>query len=67
MNPVFQNLRVGKSYRLTNHGETVRFQILKKLSEENFLVKNLLSLEPFELEELIRYGKGKDFEIREIA
>ncbi|HAR20870.1 MAG TPA: hypothetical protein DCR46_09410 [Cytophagales bacterium] len=66
MNPIFQNIRVGKKYRLVNYGESNQFQVLQKLSENNFLVKNILTLESFELAELVRYGLGKDFEIREI-
>ena len=66
MNPIFQNLRVGKTYRLTNYGERTQFIVLRKLSEENFVVKNILSLETFELYDLVRFGRGADFDIREI-
>ncbi len=67
MNPIFQNIRVGKKYRLINYGERNQFQVLQKISEDNFLVKNTLTLESFELADLVRYGRGKDFEIREVA
>lgn len=66
MNPIFQNLRIGKSYKIKNYGETAQFLVLKKLSEQNFLVKNTLNLETFELYDLVRFGVGSDFEIREI-
>ncbi len=65
MNPIFQNLRVGKTYRIINYGESVYFLVLKKLSEENFLVKNTLTLETFELHDIVRFGRGADFEISE--
>jgi hypothetical protein len=57
---------VGKSYQLINFGEKSRFTVLRKLSEENFAVKNLLTLETFELYDLVRFGRGADFELREI-
>ena len=66
MNPIFQNLRVGKSYQIVNFGEKSRFSVLRKLSEENFAVKNLLTLETFELYDLVRFGKGSDYELREL-
>ena len=66
MNPIFQNLRVGKVYRLVNHGEKTEFLILKKISENNFLAKNTLTLEKFEIQNLVQFGLGKDFGIREL-
>jgi hypothetical protein len=64
MNSVFQNLRVGHSYQLVNHGEKTEFTVLKKIAEDNFFVKNNLTLESFELFDLVRFGIGKDFLIR---
>jgi len=50
-----------------NFGESARFMVVKKLSEENFLVKNLLTLENFELYDIVRFGVGSDFVLHEIA
>jgi hypothetical protein len=62
----FDVLRVGKKYRLVNFGEVNEFVIEHILANGDFKVKNIHTLEQFLLSELIRYGKGKDFEIREL-
>jgi hypothetical protein len=62
----FDNIRVGKKYWLLNFGETTEFQVLKALNNNDFTVQDLYSLEKFRLSELIKYGRGKDFELEEI-
>ena len=57
----FDVLRTGKKYRLINYGEQHDFIIENILSNGDFKVKDLLTLERYHLKELIRYGKGKDF------
>ena len=57
----FDVLRTGKKYRLTNFGEKHEFVIENILSNGDFSVKDLLTLERYHLKELIRYGTGKDF------
>ena len=57
----FDVLRTGKKYRLVNFGEEHEFVIENILSNGDFRVKDLLTLERYHLKELIRYGKGKDF------
>ena len=57
----FDVLRTGKKYRLINFGEQHEFIIENILSNGDFRVKDLLTLERYHLKELIRYGKGKDF------
>ncbi|MHA6247850.1 hypothetical protein ACXYMU_07945 [Pontibacter sp. CAU 1760] len=60
------NLRKGKKYRLTNYGETFDFEVLDMPEEGAYNVKDLLTLDRYLLNELIRYGKGKDFDLEEI-
>jgi hypothetical protein len=60
------SLRVGKKYRLVNHGEVHDFEIERSLGNNDFNVKDLLTLERYRLKDLIAYGKGDDFEIEEI-
>lgn len=62
----FDVLRVGKKYRLINYGEVHEFVIEYIRADGDFNVKNIHTLERFHLKDLIRYGKGNDFEIREI-
>lgn len=62
----FDVLRTGKKYRLINFGEVYQFVVLDILENENFELKDIQSHEKYFMEELIRYGKGPDFEIREI-
>jgi hypothetical protein len=61
----FDVLRNGKKYRLVNFGDTHEFVIESVLPNGDFLVKDTLTLERYHLKDLVRYGKGKDFEIRE--
>lgn len=60
------NLRKGKKYRLTNYGETFEFQVVDLPEEEVYRVKDLLTLEFYFLNDLIKYGKGKDFDLEEL-
>jgi hypothetical protein len=59
-------LRVGKRYRLTNFGEKHEFIVESTLSGGDFRVKDLITLEPYNLKELIAYGHGKDYIIEEL-
>jgi hypothetical protein len=59
-------LRAGKKYRLTNHGEFHDFVIEQILGNGDFRVKDLNTLEHYLLNDLTRYGKGKDYMLEEI-
>lgn len=62
----FDNIRVGKKYYLCNYGEESRFEVLEALGDENYKVKDLISMDIYELQDLVRYGKSDDFELLEI-
>ena len=62
----FDNLRVGKHYRLTNYGEVSEFEVLDVLDEGDFIVKDLLSLDTYRLSKLVEYGTSDDFDIEEL-
>lgn len=62
----FNALRVGKKYRLVNFGDTFEFEVERILINEDFKVKDLHTLERYLLKDTIKFGQGKDFEIREI-
>lgn len=62
----FNAMRVGKKYFLINYGEKFEFEVMKRLSEEDFVLKDINTLEHYKLSEFIAFGKGSDFEIREI-
>lgn len=59
-------LRVGKKYKLINYGEENEFVVENIISRDDFKVKNIHTLERYLLKDLIKFGKGNDFEIREI-
>lgn len=63
----FDVLRVGKKYRITNFGETNTFQIMEALDRQNYKVKDLETFELYHLHDLIKFGRGKDFELRELS
>ncbi len=58
-------IRVGKKYYLINHGERHDFFVMEKITNKNFKVKDAHTLELYELDDLLRYGKGKDYELLE--
>jgi hypothetical protein len=60
------NLRVGRIYILKNYGEERQIEILARLSGENFKIKDLATLEIYELEELLRWGIGADYDLEEV-
>ena len=62
----FDVLRVGKKYKLINYGEANEFVVEYILANNDFKVKNIHTLEQYLLKDLIKFGKGKDFEIREL-
>lgn len=62
----FSSLRVGRKYWLKNYKEEYRFEILEITHPIDFLLKDLLTLETYKMSELIQFGKGNDFEIREL-
>ena len=59
-------LRVGKKYRLINFGDRYEFEIENILVGQDFKVKDLHTLERYRIKDLLQFGKGKDFEIREL-
>ena len=60
----FSSLRVGERYRLINYGELSEFELLKILDGNDFLLKDLFTLETYRMSQLIGFGKGDDLEIR---
>jgi hypothetical protein len=60
------SLRVGRVYELTNMGEKRRLEILARLSGDNFKVKDLETTETYTIEELLRWGRGKDYDLDEV-
>ena len=62
----FDVLRVGKKYRLLSFGDRYEFEIERIIGNGDFKVKDLHTLERFLLKDTIKFGKGKDFEIREL-
>jgi hypothetical protein len=59
-------LRVGHRYRLINFSEVHEFEIERSLADADFAVKDIHTLERYTLKEITRFGKGPDFEIREL-
>lgn len=63
----FNALRVGKKYKLINFGDTYEFEVERILINDDFKVKDLHTLERFLLKDVVKFGKGKDFELRELC
>ncbi len=62
----YSSLRAGKKYWLTNFGDRYEFEILEVLTSQDFKLKDINTLETYQMSELTQYGKGPDFEIREL-
>jgi hypothetical protein len=61
----FDVLRVGKRYYLINYGDRYEFEI-EKILVNDFKVKDIHTLERYLLKDVLKFGKGKDFEIRDL-
>lgn len=59
-------LRNGKKYSLVNFGDRYEFIIESILGNGDFKLKDLHTLEKYHLEDLIKFGKGPDFELRDL-
>jgi hypothetical protein len=62
----FSSMRVGKKYRLVNYGEKSEFMLMEVMDNNDYLLKDLFSMENYRMSELIQFGKGEDFELREL-
>lgn len=62
----FDTIRVGNKYMLRNFDDVFEFEVMERLSGTNYKLKDIHTLEWYELDDLIRWGKGKDFEVREL-
>ncbi|GAB2988742.1 hypothetical protein [uncultured Cyclobacterium sp.] len=60
------NIRVGRVYKLVNFGEIRFLEVMERTGRENFMMKDLDTLELYELEELLRWGRGKDYDLDEV-
>lgn len=63
----FNAMRVGWKYKLMNHGELFEFEVIAPLEGENLLLKDVNTLEKYELYDLVKFGRGNDFEVWEIG
>lgn len=59
-------VRTGKKYRLINHGDIYEFFVERVLTDDNFLLKDIHTLEFYQYQELVQFGKGKDYCLLEI-
>jgi len=62
----FSSMRVGMRYRLVNYGEKSEFILKEVFSRGDYRLKDIHSMEEYYMSELIKYGKGEDFELREL-
>lgn len=59
-------LRVGHRYKLMNYGETTVFELLRIEKKDDYIIRDLNSLEVYNLKVLTEYGKGKDYDLYEL-
>jgi len=58
----FNTIRVGKRYKLINYGETTVFEVLEIIDDNDCIVKTIDTMETFHLNDLVKFGKGSDFD-----
>jgi hypothetical protein len=51
---------------LINYGETHDFEALEIINDNDCIIRSIDTLEKYHLSDLIKFGKGKDFEFEEI-
>lgn len=59
-------IRIGKKYYIVNYGERHEFVVLDRISESDFLLKDIATLEQYTLNDFLLYGKGNDYELFEL-
>ncbi len=59
------SLRIGHTYYIRNYDEENKFELVQITPEEKYIAKDIETLEVFDLEEITRYGIGKDYELIE--
>jgi hypothetical protein len=62
----FESMRVGQKYVLVNHREVSEFTVEEILPGNNYLLKDLHTLEKYTIKDLIRFGKFDDFDLNEL-
>lgn len=67
MSKSFNNLRVGKKFRLVNFGEVSEFEVVEIMGSGDCLLKDIYTLEQYKLYDLISLGKGEDFDIEDLG
>ena len=60
------NIRRNKKYVLINHGEKFEFTVKEIQNEDEFLLKDLNSLEEYYMSELLAQGIGGDYSLWEL-
>ncbi|MDN4166884.1 hypothetical protein QWY31_15335 [Cytophagales bacterium LB-30] len=65
MKQLFNIIRVGKQFTLTNYGEVYDFEVVRILPNGKIEVKDLHTLENYLLDDLLKFGKGKDYSLIE--
>lgn len=67
MSKSFNNLRIGKKFRLVNFGEISEFEVVEIMGNGDCLLKDINTLEPYKLYDLMSFGRGDDFDIEDLG
>lgn len=62
----FSSMRVGKNYRLINFSEKSEFTMIEVIGRNDYKLRDIHTLEYYKMSDLTLFGKGEDFELREI-
>ena len=58
--------RAGKRYRLVNFGDVYEFTVERFAGSDDYILKDIHTLERYRFLDLLRYGKSKDYDLYEI-
>jgi hypothetical protein len=62
----FNAIRVGKCYFLSNRGERFEFEVISRIEDQDYQLKDLNTLENYRLSDLVGYGYGPDYDLDEL-
>lgn len=62
----FDTLRVGHHYKLINYGEVIEFEVVDIQNDGDYKIKDLTTLEKYQLQDFIKFGKGRDYNLFEL-
>ena len=59
--------RTGKRYRMVNYGDVYEFSVERFVDLNDYLLKDVHTLETYHFQDLVRFGKSTDYLLEEMS